>query len=141
MNAILRPALPIGARDPFLREDAAWAERVRIVLETRPGTLPWRPDFGCDLAGLLGQPASPARLGEVRWKIEQAVRRWVPSVRVARCRVTAIPLHEGADSVRSGSAPLAELALLCLGTQVVLEVSLDVETPQGPLALSAQLAP
>ena len=139
-TAILSPALPFGARDPWLRGDVAWAERVRIVLETRPGTLPWRPDFGCDLGKLVGQPATPARVGEVRWKIEQAVRRWVPSVRVARCRVELVPLDDG-DAVKSGpKLPLAEVALLCLGTQVALEVSLDLETPQGPLSLQAHLA-
>lgn len=134
---ILHPALSMGA--PALHGDAELGARVRMVLETRPGTLPWRPEFGCDLADLVGKPATSAKIGEVRWKIEQAVRRWVPSVRVARCRVAVVPLREdGADFAR---APLAERAVMALGTRALLEVSLELETTFGPMALHAQIAP
>lgn len=138
MRPILNPALPLRAAEPWLGGDAAVAERVRMVLETQPGTLPWRPDFGCDLGGLVGQPATRARLGEVRWRVEQALRRWIPEVRVARCHVDAVSLRAGNTGFGPG-VPLAEGALLALGTQVALDVSVDLETPQGPLLLTAQL--
>ena len=138
MRPILAPALTLSAADPWLRGDDATAERVRMVLETQPGTLPWRPDFGCDLAGLIGQPATSGRLGEVRWRVEQAVRRWVPGVKVARCHVETASLIDPPPD-RPAGVPLAEAALMSLGSQVSLEVSLDLETPQGPLLLTAQL--
>lgn len=134
---ILQPSLSMGAL--ALHGDAELAARVRMVLETRPGTLPWRPDFGCDLAALVGEPATSARMGEVRWKVEQAVRRWVPAVKVARCRVTVVPLRE--DDAGFAQAPLAERAVVALGTRALLEVSLELETTLGPMALHAQIAP
>lgn len=138
MRPILSLDLALAQPDPWLRHDEAVATRVRLVLETPLGALPWRPDFGCDLAGLVGQPATAARLNEVRWRVEQAVRRWVPTVKVARCRVETLSLLEP-GSERPAGVPLAELALMSLGTQVAVEVNLDLETPQGPLHLSAQL--
>lgn len=137
MPPILHASLRVGARDPWLRGDAAWAEQVAMVLETRPGTLPWRPEFGCDLSSLVGQPATAARLGEAKWKIEAAVRRWVPPLKVARCVVSVVRLERAGDGGFPPAVPLAEAALLSLGAQAALEVALDLETPDGPLSLQA----
>lgn len=142
MSEMLDPALPLGARDGTVRGDRAFAERIRMILETRPGTLPWRPDFGCDLDDLIGQPATPQRVNEARWRVEHALRRWLPEVKVLSCHVQLSRLEGSAgEDLRRREVPLAESALLALGMQAALEVLLDVETPLGPLSLQALIEP
>lgn len=137
MSEIMDPALTLGARQPYVRGERAFAERIRMILETRPGTLPWRPDFGCDLDDLIGQPATVQRIGEARWRVEHALRRWLPEVKVNSCQVQLSRAEGGGEDVRRRDVPMAESALLALGMQATLEVLLDVETPAGPLSLQA----
>lgn len=138
---ILHPALTLGTRRARVSEDETIAERIRLVLETRPGTLPWRPDFGCDLGPLVGQPATTQRVNEARWKVEQALRRWLPELELTRCEVHVVYADVGAGRVRYLEVPLAESSLLSLGTQAGLEIVIDVETPSGPLAVQAVVDP
>ena len=140
-RAMLHPALFLGERRPYLSSEEALAARIRMVLETRPGQVPWRPDFGCDLASLVGQPATAQRLNEARWRIEEAIRRWIPDAEVLRCKVgvssDAVPL----GNRRPRGVPVAESALMSLGKQAVLEIELDVKTDMGPVAVQAVVEP
>lgn len=136
---ILQPLGMIGAPSPWLNGEQEVVERVRLVLETRPGRLPWRPEFGCDLDGFVGQPATSARMREVQWCIEQAITRWVPDIQVQRCEVR-ISAVDGLG-VPHPTTPRAESALLSLGAQATLEVSLDLRTSTGTLNLHASLTP
>ncbi len=136
-----RADLPLGERQPYVSDEAALAQRIRMVLETRPGQVPWRPDFGCDLASLVGQPATVQRLNEARWRIEEAVRRWVPEAEVLRCNVRAVADENGAGSLRYREVPIAESALTSLGSQAVLEIQLDVQTELGAVAVQAVVEP
>lgn len=141
MTAIMHPSVPLGTSQAWTDGDAGFAERIRVILETRPGMLPWRPDFGCDLDRLVGQPATPQRINEARWRVEQAIRRWLPEVKLNQCVVSLVRVHEGSGAVRFRDVPIAEAALLSLGTQAALEIHLDVETPEGPLSVQATLEP
>jgi phage baseplate assembly protein W len=138
---MLRPSALLGAPRPWVSGEEELVERVRITLETRPGQLPWRPEFGCDLEGFTGQPATTGRLREVQWRIEQALARWLPEVTVDRCVVRVVPTAAPEPSRATSGALLAETALLGLGTQADLEVLLDLSGPDGPVALHAQLTP
>ena len=103
--------------------------------------MPWRPDFGCNLSTLVGQPATPQRLNEARWRVEESLRRWIPEVEVTHCQVNVVPLTTGAGIRDRRDLPLAETALLSLGTQAALEVLIDVETSAGVLAVQAVIEP
>ena len=138
---MLHPALPLGERRPYLPPEEALAVRIQTVLETRPGRVPWRPEFGCDLASLVGQPATAQRLNEARWRIEEALRRWVPEAEVTRCRVRAVTEGVSANYRDVRNVPLAESALMSLGGQAILQVELDVKTDLGAVAVQAVLEP
>lgn len=138
---VFRADLPLGERRPYVLAEAALAQRIRSVLETRPGQVPWRPDFGCDLATLVGQPATVQRLNEARWRIEEAVRRWVPEAEVMRCAVRVVTDERGAGDIRYREVPIAESALTSLGSQAVLEIQLDVQTELGAVAVQAVVEP
>lgn len=139
MRPLLDPAVPLGSRRPHIGGLAALEARLRLVLETRPGRLPWRPDFGCDLGALIGEPASPQNIARARFHVEQALMRWLPEVKVLRLDVRTRPVQIVSGS--GSGAPPGEGALLSLGAQAVLAVELDVYTERGPLHLSTDVSP
>ncbi len=133
------PALPLSPRRARLSPEEALAAQIRMVLETLPGQLPWRPDFGCSLSDLVGQPATGQALSRARVHIEEALRRWLPEVTVARCQVRVVT-RLGAPE-RPREVPLAEAAIIPLGTHAELAIDLDLETALGAVALQALISP
>ncbi len=143
----LHPAVVPG-RPRRLDPQQALLARVRMVLETRPGQVPWRPELGCDLAGLVGQPASGATLQLARSRVEGALTRWVPEARLLRCEVRVVT-DQGAhpDAARSAadlggaSLPTAEATLMRLGGAAWLSVRVELASERGVLAFETQLHP
>lgn len=136
---ILHPAGPLGVPRATQSGAEALETRLRLVLETRPGRLPWRPTFGCDLASLQGEPATPANLSRASFVVEQALQRWLPEVKVLRCAVQSAPLPT--LHAREPSTPAGEGALLSLGVHAELRVELDLASPLGALHVSTALLP
>ena len=130
-------AVPLGGAQPLLAGSEALEARLRLLLGTRPGDLPWRPEFGCDLGGLLGQPATEARLQEARWRIEAAIRRWIPGIRVGTCRIRVAPEGEIARDPRGLS--VAESALLRLGVQAAIELEIGVVFEEAPTRVALRI--
>ncbi len=115
------------------------AHRIRMVLETPPGRLPWRPDFGVDLDGVAGGPATTTRLDEARLRILAALERWLPDVTVRSCEVGLAALERMDPSDRT--IPTAERALAGQAVGATLELRLVLETDVGPVSFEATLTP
>lgn len=128
----VRPGLGNAA---WHEEDAALMQRVELVLSTPQKTVPWRPEFGCGIWAMLGQPATPTQLVLVRRKIEEALARWVPLVRVHQCDVTLVPeIHQAdAAAVRGAKLPPLEMGLLHLGVTASLRVDLSLGLNDGTI--------
>jgi phage baseplate assembly protein W len=126
----------VGGRDLRTAQERL-ADRIRLVLETQPGSVPWEPSFGCDLTGLVGGSASTTRTSEVRTRVTSAIQRWLPAVRISSCTVELIETR--AHRQRTAGVPIAEAALASAGVSVVLEVRIDVETESGPVHFEALL--
>lgn len=135
---MLHPGVPIGVKRPYVEGTNALRARLRMVLETRPGRLPWRPDFGCDLEGLLGEPATPQNLNRARFHVEQAIGRWLPDLTILRLSVEVVPVDARAAA---GSSPPGEGALVSLGTHGTLVIHVEIATPEGPVLLSTPVQP
>ena len=138
MSPNLRAALPVdGLPGQELSPGDELAQRLQIVLNTKPGTIPWRPDFGCDLTSLVGQPATQRNLQKARGLVESALRGSLPDVSFDDVKVR-LAAHSGRGAeLDHPSIPLAEAALLRLGVQARLEVTLEVRVPGGPISVSA----
>lgn len=130
-------AVPLGGAQPLLSGTEGLEARLRLLLGTRPGDLPWRPEFGCDLRGMIGQPATEARLAEARWRIEAAIRRWIPGIRVQTCRIRITPEGEIARDPRGLS--VAECALLRLGVQAAIELEIGVVFEEAPARVALRI--
>lgn len=117
----------------------AIGERVRLVLETRPGTLPWRPDFGCELDALVGQPLTAARLQEVRIAVQRAIESALPEV-VVREIDLRLKTDLGAPTrERPRDLPIAEASLVPFGSGAGLDISLLLEGPGGTYSVGLSL--
>ncbi len=136
----LRASLPIdGLPGRELGPSDRVAQRLQMVLNTKPGTIPWRPEFGCDLSSLVGQPATAQALQAARDRVESAIRSSLPDVEVEKCQVR-LGAHTGSGAeLEHPSIPLAEAALLRLGVQAGLVVTLEVRIPEGSATVSASV--
>ena len=125
----------------WLGGEHALAARVRLVLETRPGRLPWRPAFGCDLAGLVGFPVTEELVARVRQRISSALGEWLPDATVVSVHVRAVPISGGHALSAERSVPAAEAAMLVLGVQAELEAVIELTGPDGSVTLTATVNP
>lgn len=140
MSTHLKASLCVdGLPDRTLTPAERISERLQIVLNTRPGQIPWRPDFGCDLSSLVGRPATANNLSEARGRVTSALSRSLPDVEFERCEVRVSERRGAGDELRHPTIPLAEAALLSLGVQAGLEVVLEVRVPEGRVSVSAPL--
>jgi phage baseplate assembly protein W len=55
---------------------------IQILLQTRPGADPLRPEFGCDVFGKLDQPLDNSLSGAVINDVITAIRNYIPDVTV-----------------------------------------------------------
>lgn len=133
-----RLAVPVGRRAPASGVTGA---RLRLVLETEPGEVPWRPRLGVELGDLVGRPATQEALRQAERAVRAAVERWMPGVQVREVRARAVSTLGTLEGGDRRDLPVAEAALTPLGASCSLALDLELSTPEGPLTLSASLAP
>ena len=95
-------------------------ESIRIILLTEPGERLLRRDFGAGLRRLLFEPNTPATRRLIKERIEKALTRWEP-----RIRLELVTVEETDDPRRV--AALVRYALVATGRaeQVTLDINLD----------------
>lgn len=129
-------ALGVGHR-AFVDPDVALADRVEMLLSTRPGDLVWLPGYGCDLEPLTGEGATDFVLELARMRIREAIERWLPDVEIQSLDVTVERVHT------PGFAPETpvERALVPLGVQGRMVVSLSLRADGEPAQMIAEVQP
>lgn len=60
-----------------------------MILMTRPGERPMRPEFGCRIHELVFDPNDAATSGLARRYVQEALMRWEPRIQVLK--ITADP--------------------------------------------------
>ena len=98
-----------------------------MVLHSRVGDIPWRPDFGCDVTGLVGEPATPSQVQQTTALVERTIQEWLPDVTVNDCSVQLVHSGGVANTHREAGIPVAESALVAMGTESNLELKIDLE--------------
>lgn len=93
-------------------------ESIRVILLTEPGERVMRRDFGAGLRRLLFEPNTPATRTLIKERIERAITRWEP-----RVRLESVTVLETDDPRRV--AALVRYALVANGR--VEQVSLDID--------------
>ena len=138
MKKILHPSLTLGARRPYLSQRETALARLDMVLHTRQGDVPWKPRFGCDVTRLVGEPATPDKINETKGVVRGAIRRWLPDVEIKECQVQLVNLGGYANTYRDASIPVAESALVAMGTEAGLELKIDLEVEEELLEVGTE---
>lgn len=71
------------------------------VLGTRPGELPWRPDFGIDLEYYRQKNATGTLSREVAEDVSSALQTWEPRIEIASCQVSIEAAEPGLGAPRN----------------------------------------
>lgn len=132
-------SLTLGARRPYMNKIDSTMGRLAVVLHTPKGHLPWRSNFGCDLDQSLGRPASDELQNEIQNSVKRAVKKWIPDTKIIRCDVVLQTASLNVREHREPTIPLAESALVSMGTDVHAEVVLEAEVEGEPLEISTVL--
>ena len=66
-------------------------ESIRIILLTNPGERMGLPDFGAGLQPLLFEPNTPTQHRKLQDRIERALTRWEPRIRLQAVSVSDDP--------------------------------------------------
>src|SRR5947209_4168582 len=72
-------------------------ESILTILRTAPGERQMRPDFGCDIHGLVFAENNMITAGLASYRVEKALTRWEP--RIELLRVDAAPDRENRDRI------------------------------------------
>ena len=135
MKKIMHPSLTLGARQPYLSKKESTLARLDMVLQTRAGDIPWRKDFGCDVTGLIGEPATPANINQTRAIVQSSISSWLPDVIVKSCDLRLVHSGGTANMHREVGIPVAESALVAMGTESNLELKIDLKVEDEVLEI------
>jgi phage baseplate assembly protein W len=129
--------VPLGRRRfSWLEGQPALRQRIELVLSTPKGSLPWRPEFGCELWNLLGGPATQDRLVLIRMAVFSALGTWVPQVRVDAVDIQVEPNARTLPGAWQGrQAQPIERGLLHLGVTASLTLTIRISLQGTPLSL------
>lgn len=86
---------------------------VRLTLSTTPGTRPMLREYGCDLVSLLFEPLSETIAQVGAHRIDEALQRWNPEVKVSYASIAA-----NVDTSLSGYRFAFPVAIPALGISV-----------------------
>ncbi|HTQ09533.1 MAG TPA: GPW/gp25 family protein [Fimbriimonadaceae bacterium] len=83
------PRLDSRGRIELVHQEQDVEEAIRMILLTRKGERPMRPEFGCQIHDLVFDPSDAATAGLARRYVQEALLRWEP--RISVLNVTASP--------------------------------------------------
>jgi phage baseplate assembly protein W len=76
------PRLDSRGRIELVHQEQDVEEAIRMILMTRPGERPMRPEFGCRIHELAFDPNDAATAGLARRYVQEALLRWEPRIQV-----------------------------------------------------------
>lgn len=82
------PRLDTRGQIELVHEEADVEEAIGIILNTRKGERPMRPEFGCAIHDLVFAPGDPSTIGLARRYAQEALVMWEP--RIDRVEVRSV---------------------------------------------------
>lgn len=77
------------------------------LIKTEPGERVMLPDFGCPLKSLLFAPFDRELVNEMRERIRNSVRTYLPTVKILKLDVTQV------DEYKSNGLPTIKIFMVC----------------------------
>lgn len=76
------PRLDTRGRIELVHQEQDVEEAIRMVVMTRKGERPMRPEFGCDIHRLVFAPNDATTAGLARRYVKESLDRWEPRIQV-----------------------------------------------------------
>lgn len=89
------PSLDERGRIRLVQDEKDIDEAIKIILTTRKGERPMRPEFGSDLHTLIFAPNDSGTAGLARRYVFEALARWEPRIEVKDVQVDLTLQNEG----------------------------------------------
>jgi phage baseplate assembly protein W len=89
------PALDSRGCIALVKDEQDVEEAIRLILLTRKGERPMRPEFGCEIHNLLFSGNDQATAGLARRYVHEALARWEPRIQVEEVFAEPDPLNQG----------------------------------------------
>lgn len=111
--------------------------RARLILETRPATMPWAPRVGVDLDELAQGASTPGQVARARAAIEDALREGLPEGALQDVEIHITKVE--AATAAGGQVPFAERALASAGARATLEVRVRLRCQGTTVTLASRM--
>ena len=89
------PRLDARGRIELAHQEQDIEESIKIIVMTRKGERPMRPEFGCDIHRLIFAPNDAATAGLARRYVTEALAMWEPRIQVRDVVARSDPDNEG----------------------------------------------
>jgi phage baseplate assembly protein W len=89
------PTLDSRGRIALVRDQQDIEEAIRLILLTRKGERPMRPEFGCEIHDLVFSSNDESTAGLARRYVQEALARWEPRIRVTGVTARPDPQNAG----------------------------------------------
>jgi uncharacterized protein len=89
------PRLDARGRIELVHQVQDVEEAIKMIVMTRKGERPMRPEFGCEIHGLMFAPNDAATGGLARRYVTEALMRWEPRIKVVNVDAEPDPENEG----------------------------------------------
>ncbi|HBE72020.1 MAG TPA: hypothetical protein DDW52_28100 [Planctomycetaceae bacterium] len=95
----IRSPLSVGIRgfERCSSLEESVSQSIRLILTTRPGTLPLTKEFGCRIHELVFRPLTTALKRQAAFFVEQSIAQWEPRALVNGVEV--LELRDGTNSL------------------------------------------
>jgi phage baseplate assembly protein W len=80
------PRLDNRGQIEVVHEEQDVEEAIKLILMTRKGERPMRPEFGCEIHDLVFAPNDPSTTGLARRYVQEALGMWEPRIDVLDVR-------------------------------------------------------
>jgi uncharacterized protein len=95
-----------GFFPPMTDTDVIKSNLIQLI-KTEPGERVMLPDFGCPLKSLLFAPFDRELVNEMRERVRNSVRTYLPTVKILKLDVTQV------DEYRSNGLPTLKIFMVC----------------------------
>jgi len=89
------PRLDARGRIELVHQEQDVEEAIKMIVMTRKGERPMRPEFGCDIHRLIFAPNDATTAGLARRYVTEALMRWEPRIEVRDVEAEADSENEG----------------------------------------------
>lgn len=134
--------LRLGAEGEAVEGVDEIAQALRILLHTPPGSVPFDPEFGCDVLAWVDRLDAPGALPGIVRAISQAVARWEPRIKLRGVSLRRPSPGQAVATLTWVPASASDPSAQTTDVSLAASTSLDARyVPRAEVGVAAGVAP